>query len=1081
MPRARTISTTTVVEVTEAMPEVVEEKPKESVQEEFVSESSKFHAGVFGFSKPLSRVATPSDQHILELECEIQGYTQPVSLKWLHNGRELVDSDKYEMVYFESTGTARLIVKDVKLEDVGEYECFVVGNVLEEHTGRMEPMTIFTKAEITDKTLIVEVTQEVEIEEEEEVEELEKEEAQSPVSDVCSPIFETELTPVKVIEGEEIYLSAIVKGKPQPLEVIWKHNGAILQPSKTDAVLFYEPEQGLCELTISEAFVEDAGIYEVQASNEFGMAVSQTEVLVNVPEESKRPEVREVPLKEAAIVDEEVQPEEIPVPLEGTSIEASATATETEKLDISKPKVGAKPTQEELVEKDKSYEFKIGAKGKVGKKKKTPEEFSEEKSEVVQPSAPAPSEDEDEKDRSQVDGGAMKLAPKATYTAAEMETESMRLAEVVDQPEVTVVAPQVNEVPEDDREEEEQRPEVTGVSYEVDRPESTQPKEVAPVVKGITEEEKKKEKKPVEPEEKREKDIMDGKKVPKPTATAEIEAIAIPEEEIQDQPEVIEVKPEVTEGPKKPEDKEETVPKVTGVSVQVDKRQMTEPREEKTPEVEQKKEKSKIAFESSEEESEKEQEKDVIDGKKMPKPTAIGEEMKMEAIPEAKITEHPEVTEVKPGVTAVSEKPEEKGPKVTGVIIEVDKPQAAEPKEEKVPQVEEIVKREKKKKEESPLGLGTESEEEKEKDILDGKKVPKSKVTVEEKETEAVPEGEALEQPEVTKVKLEVTQFLEKSEEVEKKIPTITGVGVEIDRTKVPEPKEEKAPEVDENAEEKEKKKEEPLEAPKESREEVIEKDKEYEFQVGVKGKPGEQRKKTEEIRSEEEIPEEPQPIIETAVEAPTEYTGPPSQPINVHAEAYPKKTPIRSQSIELSWDQPDGNPSDEFTIEVRLKGTGTWIEREITLAPDRKVSLKTDNLKEYTDYEFRITAKNKSGKSEPSGPSNPIQLGIPLEFVRELPDIVVTQAPTEDEPIVFECELSRPSREKVEWRKDGKVLPKQMPEHVHVIEEKNGTVHRIVFDDVKVEDTGDYTIKAEDVISKGKMEMRSELNFQHD
>lgn len=70
-------------------------------------------------------------------------------MKWLHNGRELVDSDKYEMVYFESTGTARLIVKDVKSEDVGEYECFVAGNVIEEHTGRIEPKTIFTKAEIT--------------------------------------------------------------------------------------------------------------------------------------------------------------------------------------------------------------------------------------------------------------------------------------------------------------------------------------------------------------------------------------------------------------------------------------------------------------------------------------------------------------------------------------------------------------------------------------------------------------------------------------------------------------------------------------------------------------------------------------------------------------------------------------------------------------------------------------------------------------------------------------------------------------------------------------------------------------------
>lgn len=50
----------------------------------------------------------------------------------------------------------------------------------------------------------------------------------------------------------------------------------------------------------------------------------------------------------------------------------------------------------------------------------------------------------------------------------------------------------------------------------------------------------------------------------------------------------------VTEGSEKPEDKEETVPKVTGVSVEVDKPQMAEPREEKAPEVEQKKEKPKI-------------------------------------------------------------------------------------------------------------------------------------------------------------------------------------------------------------------------------------------------------------------------------------------------------------------------------------------------------------------------------------------------------------------------------------------------------------------------------------------------------
>ncbi|RTG81104.1 uncharacterized protein DC041_0005128 [Schistosoma bovis] len=97
-----------------------------------------------------------------------------------------------------------------------------------------------------------------------------------------SPIFVHELTPLNISEGEEIYLTATVKGNPQPEEVIWKHNGNILQPDVTDVLMFYTPETGVCELTISEAFPEDSGIYSVEVQNTVGMAVSQTEVVVLV-------------------------------------------------------------------------------------------------------------------------------------------------------------------------------------------------------------------------------------------------------------------------------------------------------------------------------------------------------------------------------------------------------------------------------------------------------------------------------------------------------------------------------------------------------------------------------------------------------------------------------------------------------------------------------------------------------------------------------------------------------------------------------------------------------------------------------
>ncbi|CAH8288934.1 unnamed protein product [Heterobilharzia americana] len=92
----------------------------------------------------------------------------------------------------------------------------------------------------------------------------------------------SELTPLNVSEGEEIYLTATIKGNPQPKDVTWKHNGDILQPDSTDAVIFYTPETGVCELTISEAFPEDSGIYSVEAQNDLGMAISQTEVVVLV-------------------------------------------------------------------------------------------------------------------------------------------------------------------------------------------------------------------------------------------------------------------------------------------------------------------------------------------------------------------------------------------------------------------------------------------------------------------------------------------------------------------------------------------------------------------------------------------------------------------------------------------------------------------------------------------------------------------------------------------------------------------------------------------------------------------------------
>ena len=66
MPRARTISTTTVVEVAEVMPEVVEEKPKEVVQEQPVLERPKVQVAELKFTKPLQPALTPNEERVVE-------------------------------------------------------------------------------------------------------------------------------------------------------------------------------------------------------------------------------------------------------------------------------------------------------------------------------------------------------------------------------------------------------------------------------------------------------------------------------------------------------------------------------------------------------------------------------------------------------------------------------------------------------------------------------------------------------------------------------------------------------------------------------------------------------------------------------------------------------------------------------------------------------------------------------------------------------------------------------------------------------------------------------------------------------
>ncbi len=96
---------------------------------------------------------------------------------------------------------------------------------------------------------------------------------------------------------------------------------------------------------------------------------------------------------------------------------------------------------------------------------------------------------------------------------------------------------------------------------------------------------------------------------------------------------------------------------------------------------------------------------------------------------------------------------------------------------------------------------------------------------------------------------------------------------------------------------------------------------------------------------------------------------------------------------------------------------------------------------------------------------------GIPLEFIRPLEDVSLTEAPKK--PVVLECELSRRPKEDVKWYKNGKPLPSRLPKNVSIDEEKGKTIHRLSLSSIGDDDLGEYSVKVENVSTSCNLEMK--------
>ncbi len=115
---------------------------------------------------------------------------------------------------------------------------------------------------------------------------------------------------------------------------------------------------------------------------------------------------------------------------------------------------------------------------------------------------------------------------------------------------------------------------------------------------------------------------------------------------------------------------------------------------------------------------------------------------------------------------------------------------------------------------------------------------------------------------------------------------------------------------------------------------------------------------------------------------------GPPHQPTNVKAAITPKDAEAIDQSVKLTWDLPAETAAPkgdkpEFLLEMKRVDSTRWTEVPTNFKiTDTEFTLPAGDLKEYVDYEFRVTAKNKAGLSKPSEPSNPVQTGKQSTYI---------------------------------------------------------------------------------------------------
>ena len=186
-----------------------------------------------------------------------------------------------------------------------------------------------------------------------------------------------------------------------------------------------------------------------------------------------------------------------------------------------------------------------------------------------------------------------------------------------------------------------------------------------------------------------------------------------------------------------------------------------------------------------------------------------------------------------------------------------------------------------------------------------------------------------------------------------------------------------------------------------------------------------------------------------------------PSPPQNLHV------TKVGKTYVDLKWEAPrtdGGSKITGYVIERKDFNSTYWIKVNDYGCLDCEYTVL--NLSENSEYEFRVSAVNNAGKSEPCMTSQPVKVqeiagGAKPEFVRKL----FNKNTNLKSQITLECEAIGKPIPNARWLKNGREVV--AGGRIKAVEKEG--VFQLIFNEVWDTDEGDYTCEAFNALGSDK------------